>query len=262
MTMFRGRLWQNGQGSLKSVICLLYLALCATSGYTAEDGTTPKIRVEVSRYNIHEAADLLARKYGFNYSVESYAKPRRIVTQMNRVRRHWVIQGQSLIDAFDQICKVFNYEWSEVNGVYIFKNKDWIADAAYRVPSEALEFAKKYGSDTSFRFVAHFLNLTGNQIESLAEQYPQLHALENDSLRRAEVETYVLLPLPIRERLDKGQKIKWSEIPADVQSKVMELVRRKVRNVTREQMATTVHWLEKNRWGEEMWMFSGSFSTS
>lgn len=260
--MFRGRLWQSWQGSLRSIVCLTCLLLCAMSGYTAEGGATPKIRVEVSRYNIHEAVDLLARKYGFNCSVESYAKPRRIVSQMNRIRRPLVIQGQSLLDAFDQICKVFNYEWSEVNGVYIFKNRDWIADAAYRVPREALEFAKKYGSDTSFRFVAHFLNLTPNQIESLAEQYPQLHALENDSLRRAEVETYVLLPLPIRERLDKGQKIKWSEIPANVQNKVMDLVRRKVRNVTREQMATTLHYLEKNRWGEEMWTFSGSFSAN
>jgi hypothetical protein len=263
----------------KSIAFILLVIACAPTtarGGAARPLTPPKsssewdnkpptqrlrtqVNFQLPRFNLHDAVAKIVEQTGINIVAESYFKPRPGIAMFNVMRRPFRLRAESVEDALKQLGDLFDYRWKKEGNIYILQNKFAYADAPYRVPALYRDAAEANHGNMTFNYLCRFINLTPQQIESLAEQHPEFNFIKPGTLRRPEIEAYLALPEAMRKRLDKGEKVKWSEIPANAQEKVTALVRRKVRNVTPEQMKTTLHWLEKNRWGEQMWTFSGDF---
>lgn len=227
-------------------------------GELADRDKDKRVTLTTQRLNLHAILSEVARQSDIQVIAAPYYKPRSMVRTFNERGQRLEIQDEPLRNVLDFLAFTFGYQWRHEKGVYIFENRSWFEDDAYFVRDETRQFAERFDGNRTFRYLAHYLKLTREQRESLAEQHPEVSLVLPESLRYQEIAAYLALPEGVRERLDKGERVSWTEIPLS-KDKLARLVQQRVRGITPEQLRGMTFWLEKDKQGTERLMFTGAF---
>jgi hypothetical protein len=216
-----------------------------------------RISLTIPRYNLDEALTQISKRYGVQIISQPYAKPRVNIALLNTKRKPLTFRNQSLEQVFGALARLFQYDWFKEGSVYIFKNQLAMQDAPYLVDDKIRQLAETNHDNGTFRFLSQFVNLTQQQIMSLAEQHPQFSLLYSTSPYRTQIEAYQTLLPNLRERLDAGKKVQWRELPESTTKTFAEIILTRHSKATPKQIASTTFWLARNQQGWEQLLFSG-----
>ncbi len=238
---------------------LLGAFLTASSAWAGQKGAggkkstappAPKVNLILPRYNLHEALVAIGKQHKVTILCDSYFHPRKSIAEFNKLKQPLVLRNLTLEQAFNQLARLFDYQWSKEKDAYIFKNRVPALDAGYEVDEKTLDLVLQNPTDGTFKFLARFLDLSEKPLLSLAEQHPQFELLLPKSPRRAEVVFYARLPDALRARFDKGEKVKYSELPEDIRKSVLTTAQQNNKNLKPSVVEKFVYQLvkDKNGW--------------
>lgn len=238
--------------------CLLESALAILSAWAGQKGAgskkstsppAPKVNLTLPRYNLHEALAAIGKQHKVTILCDSYFHPRKRIAELNKLKQPLVLRNLTLEQAFHQLARLFDYQWSKEKDAYIFKHRVPALDAGYEVDEKTLDLVLQNPTNGTFKFLARFLDLSEKPLLALAEQHPQFELLLPQSPRRAEVEFYARLPDALRNRLDKGDKVKYTELPEDIRKSVLTTVQQNSKNLKLSDVEKFVYQLVKDKSG-------------
>lgn len=233
-------------------MCCWLLTLTILWGWTGaeeakkkEPGTSPatKVNLRLSRYSLHEALTAIGKQYKVTILCDSYFHPRKRIAELNRAKQTLLLRNMTLEQAFNRLARLFEYQWSKEGDAYIFKNKVPSLDAGYEVDEKTLDLVMQNPTNGTFKFLSRFLDLSEKPLLALAEQHPQFELLLPKSPRRAEIAFYARLPEALRLRLDKGEKVAYSEFPNEIRQEIQTTAKAQWKGITTEQVSKFVYRL-------------------
>jgi hypothetical protein len=219
-------------------------------GKKSSSPPAPRVNLTLPRYNLHEALAAIGKQHKVTILCDSYFHPRKRIAELNKRKQSLVLRNLTLEQAFNQLARLFEYQWSKEGDAYIFKNKVASLDAGYEVDEKALDLVLQSPTNAMFKFLVRFLDLSEKPLLSLAEQHPQFELLLPKSPRRAEIEFYAGLPDALRVRLDKGEKVKYSELPEETRQRALTTAQQNNKNLKPSDVEKFVYQLvkDKNGW--------------
>jgi hypothetical protein len=196
-----------------------------------------KIDIQLPRYNLHDALAKLTKQTGIEVIAGAYAKPRPRVAGANMAGKPFRLQASSVEKALDQLCAVFDYEWSKDGKVYLLHKKYPHLDELYQVSNEARQKVDALPKAVTFKHLTQFLDIPQEWVEALAEQHPTFILLSQNNPRRDEIAFYARLPETFRAQLDKGEKVAYSELPIALRQEIQTTTKARWKSITTEQVS-------------------------
>jgi hypothetical protein len=248
------------------IFWLLGAFLTASSAWASQRGAgekksvsppAPRVNLTLPRYNLHEALAAIGKQHKVTILCDSYFHPRKNIAAFNKLKQPLVLRNLTLEQAFNQLARLFDYQWSKEKDAYIFKNRVPTLDAGYEVDEKTLDLVMQNPPDGTFKFLARFLDLSEKPLLSLAEQHPQFELLLPQSPRRAEVEFYARLSDALCTRLDKGEKVKYSELPPDIRERALTAAQQNNKNLNPSDVEKFVYQLVKDKNGGQRLQTTG-----